>query len=365
MDSSLAYATTPLALASLVIIAGIGILKLLVSGKNNALSRLITHYGFAAVILFGVLGNISYLVSTRLSSEAIVFGNVVDATSGDPVVRAVVDAGAHARGMTSDSGEFVLAIPASRLQDKYTISAAGPGYARASKEVDNRSRMFVTLALARKSDVPTLKFGEADVFIGHYLGLPEVYLPIELNNVSRAAVTMSNFSLTLTAPSGKVRQLNHVFSASSLNAPLGPPQPVAAETQARTSSVVAFGQLDHQVQLLSVRAFQALQESEGFRAMGPKVGQQYLAPEMQAEIVQAMNGNWFWETGSTAIRLVCIDDSGRRYEAAGKLSLSEGQVQAMKNSSEYYGAGYGIMVGQQLMPVGHAQPGQRVSLDKQ
>lgn len=364
MNAPLEYATTPLALASLVIIAGIGILKLLVSGKNNALNRLITHYGFFAVILFGVLGNINYLISTKQSSEVIVFGNVADAKTGEALSRVVVDAGPHARGMTSDSGEFVLAIPASRVQDKYKISAALPGYARSSTEVKNSSRMFVTLELTSRGEVPILRFGEADVLVGHYLGMPEVYLALELDNVAATNITLSNFSLTLTAPSGKVRQLMHGYSATSMVSPLGPPVPVTVRGREQTSWASAFVQFDHQVQLLSTKSFQALQASARFRQFGPKVGENYLSQEMNEEIRHAMSNNWFWESGATVVRFVCVDESGRRYEATGKISLTEGQVEAMRRSSEYYSAGYGIIVGQQLMPVGAAQPGQKVKLEK-
>ncbi len=72
METSLAYASTPLALASLMIIVGVGLLKLVVAGKNNALSRLVAHYGFAAVIVFGLLGNASYLYSMYQTSEVII-----------------------------------------------------------------------------------------------------------------------------------------------------------------------------------------------------------------------------------------------------------------------------------------------------
>ena len=68
MESSLAYASTPLALASLAIIAVVGLLKIIVAGKNNALSRLVTHYGFAMVIIFGIFGNAAYLYGTYQNS---------------------------------------------------------------------------------------------------------------------------------------------------------------------------------------------------------------------------------------------------------------------------------------------------------
>lgn len=76
--AALSGITTPFALASLLIIASIGVLKLLVTGRNNALNRLITHYGFIAVIVFGLLGNIAYLIGQRQNSEYLVFGTVID-----------------------------------------------------------------------------------------------------------------------------------------------------------------------------------------------------------------------------------------------------------------------------------------------
>ena len=98
----------------------IGVLKLIVARKNNALNRLVTHYGFAVVIVFGLLGNAAYLYGVYQSSEVIILGNVVD-NNGRYLPNVVIDTGGHARGMTSDTGDYVLAIPASRMKDRYEV----------------------------------------------------------------------------------------------------------------------------------------------------------------------------------------------------------------------------------------------------
>ncbi len=177
MESTLSYATTPLALASLVIIVGVGILKLLVTGKNNALNRLITHYGFVVVITFGILGNIAYLYTSYQSSESIVLGNVVD-EDGQYLSNVLIDTGGHARGMTSDTGDFVLSIPSSRVRDKYEISAALDGYEKSIRTVESESRMFVRFELKEKVILPgdVLKLSDSEITVGHYMGLPELFI---------------------------------------------------------------------------------------------------------------------------------------------------------------------------------------------
>lgn len=148
MDS-LPYATTPLALASLAIIAGVGLLKLIVVGKNNALSRLVTHYGFIVVIMFGILGNAAYLYGSYLASELIVLGSVVD-KDGRAIPNVAIDTGGIARGMTNDAGEFVLAIPVSRKNDSYEVTASLVGYEKVAKTVKNGSRMSVRFELGKR-----------------------------------------------------------------------------------------------------------------------------------------------------------------------------------------------------------------------
>ncbi|WP_146033900.1 carboxypeptidase-like regulatory domain-containing protein, partial [Ralstonia solanacearum] len=225
MDS-LPYATTPLALASLAIIAGVGLLKLIVVGKNNALSRLVTHYGFIVVIMFGILGNAAYLYGSYLASELIVLGSVVD-KDGRAIPNVAIDTGGIARGMTNDAGEFVLAIPVSRKNDSYEVTASLVGYEKVAKTVKNGSRMSVRFELVPKvlkaSDMVKLSGGE--IVVGHYMGLPEIYVAIVVENPSATPLTVNDFLINLTSPSGKVRQLIQVNSAPTMNWALGPPLP--------------------------------------------------------------------------------------------------------------------------------------------
>jgi hypothetical protein len=365
MDSSLTYATTPLALASLAIIAGVGILKLLVSGRNNAVSKLITHYGFIVVIAFGILGNVSYLYSQSLSKELLVFGNVVEAGTGTALGRVVIDAGPHSRGMSGDSGDFFLAIPASRQQENYDLHAVLPGYERAASRIKSGPRMFVTMEMKKSTASNVLQFGEADIIIGHYLGLPEIYLPLVALNSRLSSLVLRNFSLRATAPSGNTRQLFVGTTSPSMAGPYGPPlAQVQVKGQDTASWVNGFMQQDQQVQSLSVRAYRALQSSPLFQVNGPRVGATYLSPEMNTELASAMDQNWFWEPGVSLLKLVCTDDNGHRYELNGAITVSNQQIQSMRQISKYYNAGYGVLTGTQLMPVGSAQPSQQVNLSR-
>lgn len=367
MDTSLTYATTPLALASLAIIAGIGILKLLVAGKDNALNRLITHYGFMVVIAFGILGNASYLYTMSLSSETLILGDVVDANTGASLPKAIIDAGGRARGMTGDDGNFALAIPKSRTADAYSLTVQLPGYEKAVTTVKDQSRIFVRFELKekRRSAADVLKFGQIDFVIGHYFGVPEIYLPLRIDNQGTTPIALSNFSLTLKAPSGAVRQLVLTSSAPSPMGPMGAPLVQAqVKAQDQLSWIDLFIQYDNQVQSLYTRAMKALQDAPGYRQAGPQTGAEYLPETLNRELQQALADNWFWEPGNTTITLACVDADGQRYEISGKVALTAAQVASMKRSSDYYRAGYGIVSGFELTPVGSAQPGQRVTFEK-
>ena len=363
MESSLAYATTPLALASLAIIAGVGLLKLIVAGRNNALSRLITHYGFAVVIVFGLLGNAAYLYGVYQTSEVIILGSVVD-KDGRYLPNVTIDTGGHARGMTSDTGDFVLAIPASRVSGSYEVSAALAGYDKATKTFKSASRMFVRFELQPKQNQMSdmVKLFDRELIAGHYMGLPMVYLVVSVENPGAIPLTVNNFSLTLTSPSGKTRQLVQANSATTMNSPAGPPlRQVQVKTGERFSWANGFVQYDNQVQQLAARAMQALQSVQDFRQYGPRAGQKYLPKTLTSSIQQALLKNWFWEPGTTSIRLA-FSANGSKYELVHSVTLSQDQVNSMRQSSEYYGAGYGVIFDSALVPVGSAQPGHKVAV---
>ena len=224
--------------------------------------------------------------------------------------------------------------------------------------------MIVTIEMKKNEWTNVLKFGEADAIIGHFLGLPEVYVPLTVANPGTIPITLSNFSLNITAPSGNARQLYLSFSAPTTAGPLGPPVlQVFVRAQESYSWVNGFLQQDQQAQSLSMRAFKDLQRSSAYRQTGPQVGASYLTPEMNKELRSASEQNWFWEPGTSLIKLVCNDERGRRYEALGKITVTSQQINAMKKISDHYGAGYGVLSGFQLIPVGSAQPSQLVKLN--
>ncbi len=363
MDS-LPYATTPLALASLAIIAGVGLLKLIVVGRNTALNRLVTHYGFIVVIMFGILGNAAYLYGVYHNSELIIMGNVVD-KDGHYLPNVAIDTGGHARGMTSDTGDFVLAIPVSRKSDSYDVTAALAGYEKAEKIVKNGSQIFVRFEMAPKipkaSDI--LKFSGGELVVGHYMGLPEIYVTIGAENPGAALLTVSDFLITLRSPSGKVRQLIQVNSAPAMNGAIGPPLPqVQVKVGEKFSWTSGFVQYDNQVQQLATTAVQALQSSQDFRLHGPQVNRQLLSANLTDSIQKMVLKNWFWEPGVTKMELT-FNVSGSRYQLSRKITLSEDQVDAMQRSNDYYNAGYGVIFGAELVPVGSAKPGQKVTVE--
>lgn len=179
-----------------------------------------------------------------------------------------------------------------------------------------------------------------------------------------APITLGNFSLSLTSPGGNSRQMMVGYSAPSMAGPYGPPLlQIQVKPQERYTWVFAFVQFDQGVQSLSQRTGKALQSSPAFQQVGPQLGANYLSPELNAELLASSQDNWFWEAGTTTIRLVCNDENGRRYEISAGITLSGKQVEALRRIREHYKSGYGLIVGAQLAPVGSAQPSHQVKLN--
>lgn len=363
MPQTFAFATTPLALASLAIIVGVGVLKLIVQGKNNALSRLITHYGFATVIVFGLVGNAIYLFSAYQQSEALVFGVVTDA-QGKYLPRVEVDAGSHARGLSSDTGEFVLAIPASRAAEAYTLRAFRRGYEAQPLEVKHQAKMFVTLSMQEKvvlaQDV--LKSASPDILIGHYMGLPEVYIPVALENPGNTPIALDNFSLRIIAPSGAERQLSMVSSALSFHTPLLPPLThVQLNPADQHRNVQVYGLPNAEIMQLSQTALAALQSQPLFVSRGPQVNASFLPPQIVERVQSSLRDHWFWEPGVNTLVLTC-NDNGIQYQLKKTITLTATQIAAMRKIGDYYADGFGIYFGQHLQSVGPAAPGALLTL---
>lgn len=363
MADPVQFATTPLALASLAIIVGVGVLKLIVQGKNNALNRLITHYGFATVIVFGLVGNAIFLFSAYQQSEALVFGVVTDA-QGKYLPRVEVDAGSHARGLSSDTGEFVLAIPASRAAEAYTLRAFRRGYEMQPLAVKHQPKMFVTLSMQEKvvlaQDV--LKSASPDILIGHYMGLPEVYIPVALENPGNSPIALDNFTLRVIAPSGAEQQLSMVSSALSFNAPLLPPLTQIQLNPADSHrNVQVYGVPNAEIMQLSQIALAALQSQAPFVSGGPQVNAGFLPAPLVQQVQTSMNGHWFWEPGISTLVLTC-NDNGVQYQLKKAITLTAAQIAAMRRISNYYSDGFGIYFGRHLQPVGSAAPGALVAL---
>ncbi len=268
--------------------------------------------------------------------------------------------------MTSDTGDFVLAIPASRKSDSYEVSAVLPGYEKQVLTVKGESRMFVRFELQEKelkmSEV--IKLPDHELAVGHFMGLPVIYLTYQIENIGNTQLTINNFSLSLSSPSGKIRQLIHANSSVALNAPIGPLLPqVQVKPGDRFTWVNGFVQYDNEIQQLANASVQALQTNAEFRQNGPRVNRPILPAKMTQSIQQIMLRNWFWETGATTIR-VGFSANGNQQEFVRRVLLTEEQVDAMQRVKDYYSAGYGIIFGTELTPVGTALPGLRVAFEQ-
>jgi len=362
MDNTLEYATTPLALASLVAILVIGLLRVLTTGKNNALNRMITHYGFTLVLLFGVIGNGVYLFDSYQSSETLIIGTVVDKENGKYLARAQVDTGGHARGMTSDTGDFVLAIPKSRIADQYQISASLDGYKRQITTINNEAKMFVRFELEEIAlDFDTaMQVADTRLIIGHYLGLPDLQIQIKFSNPLTSQIVFKDLQVDVVSPSGNSRRLvQFTASVDSYSPPLPPIPNIFVAPSKAEQFLFRFLQYDLQSHQLAMTAQASLQSDPNFQLRGPQIGSHLLSQEFTEKLESSMNSSWFWESGNSTIN-VSANIDGETVKFTRVVSISPDQVEAMKASSDYYQDGFGIYPRVNLAPVGSAIPGHQI-----
>ncbi|MGF1706470.1 carboxypeptidase-like regulatory domain-containing protein [Enterovibrio baiacu] len=362
MENTFEYATTPLALASLVSILVIGLLRLLSRGKDNALNRIITHYGFSLVLLFGLVGNGIYLFDSYQSSETLIIGTVIDKNSGKYLPRVQVDTGGHARGMTSDTGDFVLAIPKSRVADQYQISASLDGYKRQIATIDNEAKMFVRFELEKlRLDTNTaLEVADARLIIGHYLGLPEVQINIKFNNPLTSQIAFKDLQLDVVSPSGVSRRLIQTSASVDSFSPILPPLPsVIVDPSKTVQFMFRFLQYDAHSHQLAIAAQTSLQSDSKFKYRGPQVGSNLLSQELTDRLESSLETSWFWEAGNSTIN-VSANINGDMARFSRVVSISSEQIEKMKAISNYYQAGFGIYPQVNLSPVGSAIPGHQI-----
>lgn len=361
MNSTLEYATTPLALASLAAILIVGLLKVLSKGKNNSLNRLITHYGFGVLLFFGLLGNLIYLYGSYQSSETLIIGTVID-ENGKYLPRVMIDTGGHARGMTSDTGEFILAIPKSRIQDQYMVSASLSGYEKKEQKILDDSRIFLRFQLEKSKFIPddSMSIGDHRILIGHYLGLPDVGVQIRFANSTAKQIQFKNLDMEVVSPSGKVRRLVQVSSSLDINSPGMPPM-LNVFIDPNKSSEFYFRsiQYDASIQQLISGIQPSLYANNTFQSHGPRIGSSYLSQDVANSISETMSQAWFWEPGESVVRFSASVE-GHPVKVERQVILKLNEINAMKKISSYYVDGFGIIPQISLMPVGEATPGHQV-----
>ncbi|MCG7550610.1 hypothetical protein [Pseudoalteromonas sp. Of7M-16] len=362
MGNTFEYATTPLALASLIAILVVGLLKVISAGKNNALNRMITHYGFTLVLLFGLVGNGIYLFNSYQSSEALIIGTAIDKNSGKYLPRVQVDTGGHARGMTSDTGDFVLAIPKSRITDQYQISASLEGYERQTATINHQAKMFVRFELekTRLNFDTAMQVADARIVVGHYLGLPEIQLSIKFNNPLSAAIVFKDLQLDVVSPTGNARHLAQVGatlnSHSNLQAPL---QSIYVSPSSSAQYLFRFIQYDVQTHQIAISAQTSMQTRPDFQLRGPQIGNTLLEPALTQQLSTLMSASWFWEVGESIVNVSAnVDGETVRFSRA--IPITSDQIDAMKAISNYYKDGFGLYPQVSLMPVGSAIPGHQI-----
>lgn len=291
-------------------------------------------------------------------------GNAVD-EDGNYLSNVLVDSGGHARGMTSNTGDFVLAIPASRTKDNYELTAALSGYEKATLKINHQARMFARFSLKKRmiKSEDILKLSDTELMAGHYLGIPEIAIPITIENPTAAPITVNNCSLNLTAPSGASRNLQSFNSSASMNSPMGPALPqVVVKAGDKFSWVNIYIAHDNEIQQIANRTVQQLQQIARFREGGPNTETDFLPKETANELDAVLENRWFWEAGKTNLTLTCAS-SGVRHELKRSFSLTEQQIMSMRNIKNYYSNGYGLVYGFELTPVGNAQPGQKITAE--
>ena len=258
--------TTPLALAALFVLIGAGIVRLILRQKPTAFGMLVVQYGFWLAITLSVLANFAFIYTTRLSTEILITG-VVRSNEGQYLPKVIVDIPGKARSITDDNGTFTMSIPRSRIAQTYRIDAFLQGYQKKTIKVDSQYES-VNITLSRKIlNVKEFLNVGSNILVGHYLGLPQLDIRIEMLNPTDRTIQVKEMALRiLHKETGKEKSLFVVGMYLERGSPMMPPLPIITlKSDAKHEVIFIFLEPSIEIQQVS-QDIRVVFEKKGIRS---------------------------------------------------------------------------------------------------
>ena len=194
MGNIIPLITTPLALAALCLLVGAGLLKIVLKQRPSVIGKMIIRYGFLFAISLSILANIAYIISSRWSSEVIITGSVKN-DDGHYLTRVILDIPGKSRTITDDNGAFAMVVPYSRSDSSYRIDASLFGYLPTSIYCNSANRNSVSITM--KPQKLSLLSVWGDILVGHFLGSPQIDIPIKFQNTTSETIQVSSINLSI------------------------------------------------------------------------------------------------------------------------------------------------------------------------
>ncbi len=336
----LANVTTPLALAALCVMAGTGFLKVVSQQKPSASLRLTIHWGFILALTLGVLANISYVAIASFGREIRIAGSVRD-DSDRPLSRAIVDIPGRGRGITDDYGAFELSIPDSRKTDLYEGIVSLDGYGAQKFTLPGPvPKTTVSLSLKRpQAVVEDLILTPETVYIGHYLGMPQVNLKLRFFNPLPSRMHLENISVTLVGPNKRqvAMQMVGTYAPSGQFIP-APMSSLDLDKSQNWSLGYRFFLADQGANVLMVEA----QKEYAPTLPVPQLNQIVFSSALADKFTAFMNRTMIWQPGSWDLIVGCMIDN-RKLSRTFAFDMTAEDVQKMRSVSRFYRTGYSVM----------------------
>jgi len=119
--------TTPLALGALLLLLIFAVLNAAAKSLPRSLWTQLIRYGFILTIVAVILADVAYIAADFTRNEMLFRGTVTD-ENGTPIGSALIDVVGVSRGISDDTGHFLVAIPRHSSRNKYAVTFSAAGY---------------------------------------------------------------------------------------------------------------------------------------------------------------------------------------------------------------------------------------------
>jgi hypothetical protein len=348
----LSSVTTPLALAALCLLAGSGVLTAVSKQRKPTRTMTLTiHWGFILALALGTLANVSYVVIASFGREIRIAGTVRD-DAGKALPRAVVDIPGRGRGISDDYGAFEFSVPDSRKADDYEGIATLDGYGAAPfklKGPQPKQTLSLTLTQPKMTPEGVIRHPEK-LFIGHYLGMPQVDVTLGFSNPMPNPLKLENIALAVTSPAGKVFELPMVGSY----APNGVFNPFPLSTLELVKSQnfsVGYrffrGSPAHNEVMFHAQSEFPMNQPQ------PQLGQLIFSEAMKTRFVSLLEREFIWSAGTWGLT-VTTSVQGFKLERRFTFALAPAEITKMKSVTQYYRTGYSTLPALPAAPDGNS-----------